>query len=332
MVFSNLHWVPSFLAALLTFALAFNPYGKPHRDLSVATILLALIGLFGYLSARSFRFFPMDFHTIHVWVGIFTLSLLIILFIDKIKMHQLETTTHCYLGKLVALLAGITLVMGLMMLLGLVPTESIAVSTSNSFQEPTSSHLPEVEAAEYKGIKLVPLSAQGNNAIKGTQKIDKETYRLNVNGLVENELNLSYNQILELPAYSELVYMPCVEGWGFNAKWTGFRITDLLNISGLKKGANYILFTSADGYSTSLPLDYIRQNDILIAYGINDVTLPQDRGFPLQVVAKGKYGYKWAKWITGIEVTDKDIKGYWESNGYSNSANVGKSPIALSWP
>ena len=66
-----------------------------------------------------------------------------------------------------------------------------------------------------------------------------------------------------------------------------------------------------------------------MAYGINDVTLPPDRGFPLQVVAKGKYGYKWAKWITGIEVADKDVKGYWESNGYSNSANVGQSPFGL---
>jgi len=150
-----------------------------------------------------------------------------------------------------------------------------------------------------------------------------------VTGLTERKLNLSYRQILELPAYSELVYMPCVEGWGFNAKWTGFRVTDLLNISGLKPEAKYVLFTSADGYSTSLPLDYLRTNNILVAYGINDVSLPPDRGFPLQVVAKGKYGYKWAKWITEIEVTDKYIKGYWESAGYSNSANVGQPPFGL---
>ncbi|MDD1758353.1 MAG: molybdopterin-dependent oxidoreductase [Methanotrichaceae archaeon] len=332
MVFSNLHWVPSFLAALLTFALAFNAYGKPHRDLSVATILLALVGLFGYVSAGSFRFFPIDFHTLHAWAGLFTLTLLIILFVDKIKIHKIKATKHCSLGKLVALLAGITLVMGLMMLFGLVPTESIALSASNSIQEATSSHLAEVEAAEYQGVKLMPLSAQGNNAIKGTQRIDRETYRLKVTGLTERELNLSYSQILELPAYSELVYMPCVEGWGFNAKWTGFRVTDLLNITGLKPEANYVLFTSVDGYSTSLLLDYLRKDNILLAYGINDVTLPQDRGFPLQLVAKDKYGYKWAKWITRIEVTDKDTKGYWEARGYSNSANVGQSPFALSWP
>jgi DMSO/TMAO reductase YedYZ molybdopterin-dependent catalytic subunit len=67
-------------------------------------------------------------------------------------------------------------------------------------QEPTSSRLPEVEASDYQGVKLVPLSGQGNNAIKGTQRIDKETYRLKVTGLVERELNLSYDQLQELPA------------------------------------------------------------------------------------------------------------------------------------
>lgn len=182
---------------------------------------------------------------------------------------------------------------------------------------------------EYQGTKLLPLKSQGNNAIAGTQRIDRETFRLVVTGLVEHELNLSYNQILELPAYSELVYMPCVEGWGFYARWTGFRVTDLLNLTGLEPGASYVLFTSADGYSTSLPLEYLRENNILLAYGINNVTLPQDRGFPLQLVAKDKYGYKWAKWIKRIEVMDNDTKGYWETRGYSNSANVGEPPFDL---
>jgi DMSO/TMAO reductase YedYZ molybdopterin-dependent catalytic subunit len=329
MVFSPLHWVPSALAALLTIALGFNAPGKPHRALGAATVLLALLGLAGYVSAWSFRFFPIDFHTFHSWIGVATLALSIFLFSDRIFLKKIEPGKHCRLGKLAALMAATTLIMGLVMLYGLVPMEATSVLVSNNTQELTSSHLSEVEAIEYQGIRLMPLSSQGNNAIKGTQKIDIEPYRLKVTGLTERKLNLSYSQILELPAYSELVYMPCVEGWGFNAKWTGFRITDLLNLSGLNPGANYVLFTSADGYSTSLPLDYIRQNNILMAYGINDVALPPDRGFPLQVVAKGKYGYKWAKWITEIEVTDKDIKGYWESAGYSNSANVGQPPLGL---
>ncbi|VVB65124.1 Sulfoxide reductase catalytic subunit YedY [uncultured archaeon] len=329
MVFSPLHWIPSALAALMTIRLAVNSNVKPHKVLSAATVLLALLGLVGYISVGSFRFFPIDFHTFHVWIGLFALMLTVFLFIDRIFLHTIEPGKHCRLGKLAALLPTITLVMGLSMLSGLVPEETIAVLALNNTQELTSSHLSGVEAVEYRGTKLMPLSVQGNNAIKGTQRIKKETYRLIVTGLMERVQNLSYNQILELPAYSEIVYMPCVEGWGFNAKWTGFRVTDLLNLTGLKSGSNYVLFTSVDGYSTSLPLDYLRKNNILMAYGINDVTLPQDRGFPLQLVAKGKYGYKWAKWITRIEVAEKDINGYWEARGYSNNANVGRSPFGL---
>lgn len=327
MVFSPLHWVPSALASLLTFAIAFNAYGKPHRALGAVTLLLALLGFAGYVSGGNIRFFPIDFHTLHSWVGLATLALTAFLFVDKVFLHKIESKKHCSLGKLAAFLAAVTLVMGLTMLLGLEPAETAAVSASVSAQEITSSHLPGVEAVEYQGVKLAPINSQGNNAIKGTQKLDRRTYRLKVTGLVERDLNLSYDQMLEFPAYSEVAYMPCVEGWGFYAKWTGFRVTDLLNRSGLRSGASYVLFSSADGYSTTLPLDYLRQNRILLAHGLNDLTLPPDRGFPLQLVARSKYGYKWAKWITSIEIKDRDVPGYWESRGYSNSANVGQLPF-----
>jgi DMSO/TMAO reductase YedYZ molybdopterin-dependent catalytic subunit len=328
MVFLPLHWIPSALAGFVILSFAFDLFRKQHKTLSAAAVLLGLIGFVGYISAGSFRFLPIDLHTFHVWIGFSVLSLSVILFIDKFVLHKIEPGMHCLLGQLAAILAAVVLFIGVLMLLGLVPTQT-ATSSTNSAQEPTSGHLSETEAVEYHGTKLVPLSRQGNNAIKGTQRINKETYRLDVTGLIEPELNLTYSQILGLPAYSELVYMPCVDGWGFNAKWTGFRVTDLLNLTGLKPGANYVLFTSADGFTTSLPLDNLRKDNILLAYGINDITLPQDRGFPLQLVAKGKYGYKWAKWITKIEVIKNDIKGYWETRGYSNSANVGELPFEL---
>jgi len=328
MVFLPLHWIPSILAALIILSSAVNPFRKQHKILGAAAVLFGLLGLVGYISAGSFRFLPIDLHTFHVWIGFSALSLSVFLFADKFSLHMIRPEMHCKLGKLAAILAVVALVVGFSMFLGLVPTQ-IAASSQNNTQELTSSRLSEIEVVEYQGTKLVPLGSQRNNAIKGVQRINKETYRLALTGLVGHQLDLTYSQILELPAYSELVYMPCVEGWGFNAKWTGFRVTDLLNLTGLKPGANYVLFTSADGYTTSLPIDYLRENNILLAYGINDITLPQDRGFPLQLVAKGKYGYKWAKWITKIEVTDNDTRGYWETRGYSNSANVGEPPFEL---
>jgi len=194
-------------------------------------------------------------------------------------------------------------------------------------QIPTSSSLPEIETKEFLNITLTPLSSQGNNAIEGTQHLNKSTYRLLVRGLVDKELNMSYLELLKLSAYSQVAYMPCVEGWGFTAKWTGFRVEDLLNIAELKPNATYVVFHSSDGYSTGLPLEYLRNNKVLIAYGINDVTLPPERGFPLQLVAVNKFGYKWAKWITSMEVVDNEVAGYWESRGYSNDADVGSFPF-----
>jgi DMSO/TMAO reductase YedYZ molybdopterin-dependent catalytic subunit len=184
--------------------------------------------------------------------------------------------------------------------------------------------MSEVEASEFQGVELTPLNQQGNNALAGTQHIDRETYMLKVDGLVENTLEINYEQLLEYPQESWLMPMNCVEGWNFTAKWTGPQINSILEDAGAKQEARIIIFRTADvpeGY-TSLELDYIRDNNILLALKINDLTLPPERGFPFQVVAKSKFGYKWAKWVTGMELSsDTDFRGYWESAGYNNNAD-----------
>ena len=92
---------------------------------------------------------------------------------------------------------------------------------------------------------------------------------------------------------------------------------------GIKPNANTVIFYAYDGYSTSLPLDYIAENDIIVAHKMNGVTLPPERGLPLQLVAESKWGYKWIKWITEIEISDdENYKGYWESRGYSNNGDL----------
>ena len=324
MVFSPLHYLPSALAAVLTIALILSPGRTSHRYLGLAMVLFAGAGFLGYLSRGELRFYPLDFHTTHTWVGLVTMVLSLYVVASAIAKPK-SGKRHCYLGYAAAFLAAVSLLTGLILLSGqeTLP-QAIPLQT---VQEKASSSLPEIEARQFQGIDLTLLSQQGNNAVKGTQYIERSTYRLNITGLVEREVSLSYDEILALPAYSEAVYMPCVEGWGFYAKWTGVRVTDLLNLSGLKSEAKYIIFETAEGYSTSLPLDYLQDNQILLAYGINDLTLPPDRGFPLQLVAKDRYGYKWAKWVTGIAAESVDKRGYWESRGYSNSAVAGGPPF-----
>ena len=205
--------------------------------------------------------------------------------------------------------------------LAIVLLVSIAIFSQPSCTSPSS----EGEATEFMGKNLTPISQQRNNALHGTQVINKQTYRLVVDGLVDSALNLSYADLLAYPQVSKLVDLVCVEGWRFTAKWTGPTLNSIFVEAGVKPEAKIAIFYSADyprGY-TSLDVSYIQDNNITIALKDNDITLPPDRGFPFQVVAEGKWGYKWAKWVTRIELSaDTSFRGYWESWGYSNDANI----------
>jgi DMSO/TMAO reductase YedYZ molybdopterin-dependent catalytic subunit len=181
----------------------------------------------------------------------------------------------------------------------------------------------QTETLSYQGEQLTPIAQQRNNAIRGTQYIDRESYRLQVDGLVENPRNFTYDEITGLPQTSKVIELNCVEGWSFNAKWTGVRIAEIFEEAEAMENATTVIFYSADGYSTSLDKDYLLENDIILAYRLNDVTLPPERGFPLQLVAEDKYGYKWAKWIVRIELSNSPYRGYWEERGYNNIADVG---------
>jgi DMSO/TMAO reductase YedYZ molybdopterin-dependent catalytic subunit len=183
-----------------------------------------------------------------------------------------------------------------------------------------------LEAVEFQGQKLTPLKDQGNNALAGTQHIDKTTYHLTVDGLVNSPLSLSYSDLEALPQVSKLNTLNCVEGWNFVAKWTGPSLYDIFVRAGINPEAKIAIFYSTDvpdGYS-SLEVSYIQSRDIIIALRINDLTIPDERGFPFQVMAENKYGYKWAKWINRIELSSNtSFRGYWEQGGFSNNADVG---------
>ncbi len=97
---------------------------------------------------------------------------------------------------------------------------------------------------------------------------------------------------------------------------------DVLARAGVQPSAKVIIFRAHDGYSTSFPVEYVTEKPIMMAFKMNEVVLPPERGFPFQLVAEDKWGYKWIKWIEEIELSDDvEFRGYWEQRGYSNTGD-----------
>ena len=185
-------------------------------------------------------------------------------------------------------------------------------------------NLGAVEIREYQGTDLSSITAFHENSIKGLQQIDLESYRLRVDGLVENSLEYTLAEVTDNhQSYKKVVTLNCVEGWRVTILWEGVLVKELIEEAKASPEANTVIFHAYDGYTTSLPLDYIMGQDIMLAYKMNGVVLPPERGAPFQLVAESKWGYKWIKWVTEIELSDDvSYQGYWESRGYSNDAHL----------
>ena len=228
----------------------------------------------------------------------------------------------------IAIALGVTVVLGAAASAGcsrlvrLAPPSATPIPPAAS-QLTTATDLGTVEIKSYKGKKLDAVASEPENSIKGPQHVDIAKYRLAVTGLVNTPLALGYGDVTAMPAFQKVTTLNCVEGWSVTYLWTGVRLKDLLERAGYDTNAKVVIFKCYDGYTTSLPLDFIVNNNILLAYKMNGVTIPPERGFPFQVVAEDQYGYKWAKWVTEIQVSnDPAYRGYWELRGYDNSATI----------
>ena len=189
-------------------------------------------------------------------------------------------------------------------------------------KEPIS--LDGVEIRNYEGQNLSSVNDFRENSIKGPQYINKEDYKLRISGLAENPITYTYDDVINNHKhYKQVVTLNCVEGWSVTILWEGVLAKELISQAKPQPTANTVIFHAYDGYTTSFPLEYIMDNNIIMAHKMNGVTLPPERGFPFQLVAQSKWGYKWIKWITEIELSDNpDYRGYWERRGYSNTGDL----------
>jgi DMSO/TMAO reductase YedYZ molybdopterin-dependent catalytic subunit len=160
-------------------------------------------------------------------------------------------------------------------------------------------------------------------------QLDPTTWTLKVHGKVNNPSTLTQDSLVSMPSVDEYDTLECVSntinpsgGLISNAKWTGVPLAKVLNQAGVAPDAKYVVFRCGDGYSVGIPLDRALLPDAVLAYKMNDATLPIEHGFPLRAIVPGIYGMMNAKWITEIEVTDQVYLGYWQERGWSNDAQI----------
>jgi len=157
-------------------------------------------------------------------------------------------------------------------------------------------------------------------------KIDLKSWNLTIEGEVEKPLKLSWKEILKFPRFESVSDFHCVEGWSvLDCRWEGVRFEQIVGLVKPKEAAKFVTFDCADGYTTSLTLQELSGDDVLLAYRLDGKPLEVGFGFPLRLVVPSKYAYKSALWVTRITFTTKKELGYWEKRGYSDTADVWKN-------
>lgn len=161
-------------------------------------------------------------------------------------------------------------------------------------------------------------------------EINAEDWELRVHGMVEQEIRLSFQDLLDADLIESHVTLTCVSNpvggnLAGNAKWLGFPIREVLKRARPKDGADMVLSTSIDGFSASTPLEVLLDDrDAMLAIGMNGEPLPLEHGYPVRMVVPGLYGFVSAtKWVVDLEVTRfADSKAYWTERGWSERGPI----------
>ena len=161
-------------------------------------------------------------------------------------------------------------------------------------------------------------------------EINAQDWELRVHGLVEQEVRLSFQDLLDAELIESHVSLTCVSNpvggnLAGNAKWLGLPIRDVLKMARPQNGADMVLSTSVDGFSASTPLEVLQDDrDAMLAIGMNGEALPLEHGYPVRMVVPGLYGFVSAtKWVVDLEVTRfADSKAYWTQRGWSERGPI----------
>lgn len=176
---------------------------------------------------------------------------------------------------------------------------------------------PQALAAEYPISSIEPQELR-LNSFDDVPKINPATFKLVIDGAVNQPMQLSMNDLQKMPLQSMIIRHVCVEGWAAIVQWGGVRLRDLIALAQPQSSARYVYFTSGDGYYDSWDIPSALHPQTLLAYQMNGQPLPIENGAPLRLAAPIKLGYKQSKWVTKVTVMNRlpSKKGYWEDQGY----------------
>jgi DMSO/TMAO reductase YedYZ molybdopterin-dependent catalytic subunit len=149
-----------------------------------------------------------------------------------------------------------------------------------------------------------------------------DKWELKIHGRVKNLVALTWQQFMALPQFKDVSDFHCVTTWSqFDMAWEGVAFFTIADLVKPEPEATHVFFKSYDGYSTNNPVAACLDDDVLIAHSWNGKPLTVEHGGPARMIIPKRYAWKGAKFIREITFLDRDILGFWELRGYSNTAD-----------
>ncbi|MGA8276212.1 MAG: molybdopterin-dependent oxidoreductase [Thermoplasmata archaeon] len=148
------------------------------------------------------------------------------------------------------------------------------------------------------------------------------TWSLGLSGSVDAPQSLSFAQLLSLPQVDLTCDIHCVTSWTkLGMHWRGVPFQAIEALVKPRPGVRFVVMQCEQGFTTSLPIDALREEDVLLAHTVEQAPLPAEHGGPVRMLVPKRYFYKSAKWLRGLKFVTDDEPGFWEVRGYSNIAD-----------
>ena len=219
--------------------------------------------------------------------------------------------------------------LGRRVVLGLLAAGTVGVLAGARIQGWLEDAVAPIVSKDGTGLSsLLPIGRFRIYTVTGSlPSLDKADYTLKVRGLVNTPTTFTYADLRAMEPTGLTRDFQCVTGWRVSdVHWRGVKLRDVLDTVGVAEEARAVRFYSFDGaYSESLTLEQARRNDVILAYDLEGKVLSSAHGGPVRLYVAPMYGYKSIKWLGGIELVKKVVRGYWEQRGYDVDAWVGRS-------